>query len=133
MGSYIIKAARDRDLYMEWSTRVDAPTCIGTRAQMLAYLEQTTSRVLADAAEVRVRRADETGTSATFDPNSPSFRGPFSGAWGDAGLIVVQRGWLPRARFAEFLDAYRTDPTKAHTLLDPLDDEQDDNMPTRSC
>lgn len=123
MGSFIIKAARDRDLYMEWSTIVDGPTFIGTRAEILAHLERAPDRRPADVPEVRVRRADETGTSAKPDPHAPGYSGPLDGAWDDTGLIVEQRGWLPRARFAEFLDAYLADPEKAYALLDPFDDE----------
>lgn len=117
MGRYIIKAARDRDLYMEWSEHVDAPTFIGNRAETLAYLN-VTSR-MTDGPEGRLRRADEVGTSALRDPLSPNWAHPLTGEWSDTGFIVQQRGWLPRDRFSAFLDAYLVDQRKAYALLDP--------------
>jgi hypothetical protein len=125
MGRYIIKATKDRDLYMEWSAIVDAPTFIGNRAEILDYLKHEHGHSF-DAVHKhheRLRRADEAGTSALRDPMAPGYTGPLDGEWADTGLIVGQRGWLPRDRFAEFLDAYAVDPEKACTLLDPFDDD----------
>lgn len=123
MGRYVIKAARDQDLYMEWSTIVEAPTAIGTRSEILTHLQS--SPRAADHPEVRVTRADLTGTSALRDPES-SYSGPLDGAWDDEGLIVEQRGWLPRDRFAEFLTAYVMAPERAYALLDPFEDEEEE-------
>ena len=120
MGRYVIKAARDRDLYMEWSEHVDAPTFVGTRAQTLDYLIEEFGRT--GQPEARLQRADDIGTSAIRDPLSPNWKYPLTGAWEDTGFIVQQRGWLPRDRFAEFLDAFLVDEEKAYALLDPLDD-----------
>ena len=121
MGRYIIKAAKDRDLYMEYSTIVEAPTMIGTRAEILRELLRSHDP-RAGTPGVRLDRADETGTSALRDPAS-TYDGPLDGEWSDTGLIIEQRGWLPRDRFADFLDAYLVDEDKAYALLDPFDDD----------
>lgn len=120
MGRYIIKAAKDRDLYMEWSTIVDGPTFIGNRAETLDYLIEEFGRT--GQPEARLERADDVGTSALRDPRSPNWAYPLDGAWEDTGFIVEQRGWLPRERFAEFLDAYLVDPEKAYALLKPFEE-----------
>lgn len=123
MGHFIIKADRDRDLYMDWSTIVELPTFIGTRAEIIDHLKWWNERrPLDNDPEARVRRADETGSSARRDPRS-SYDGPLEGAWDDKGFIIEQRGWLPRARLAEFLDTYRTDPEKSFKLLDPFEED----------
>ncbi|WP_274036667.1 hypothetical protein [Streptomyces sp. MMBL 11-1] len=54
MGRCILKATRDDDLYLEWSSIVDACTLVGTRAEVLA-----SGRHREDALD----RADRTGTS----------------------------------------------------------------------
>lgn len=123
MGMYIIKATRDRDLFVEWSSIVEAPTFIGTRAEILAHLDRAPEPWRGDSPDARVVRAEETGTSMKRDPMAPGYVGPLDGAWDDSGQIVEQRGWLPRARLAEFLDAYLADPEKAYALLDPFEDD----------
>lgn len=124
MGSYIIKAAPDLDVYMEWSTVVEAPTFIGSRTAILTHLHHIASRGRreGDSPEDRVRRADDTGTSALPNPKLPSCAEPLEGAWDDAGFIVEQRGWLPRARLATFLALYLVSRHKAYQQLDPLDE-----------
>lgn len=120
MANPIIKAARDRDLYMEWSTVADGPTFVGTRAEILAHLEYA-GRQPADPPEVRVQRADATGTSAKPDPSTPNDK-PI-GAWDDTGLIVEQRGWLPRSKFGDFMQACaRDNESAAYKLLEPFED-----------
>lgn len=104
MGRIIIKAAPDRDLYVEWSTIVEAPVFIGGRAETLAHLHREQEG--GDAPEVRLARVDETGTSA---------KGSYAwfGAWDDEGLIYEQRGSVPRERLCDFLDAYLRDDEEA--------------------
>jgi hypothetical protein len=121
MESIIVKAAADQDLYMEWSTIVEAPTFIGTYAEVLAHLEQPRNRTDGDP-RIRLRRADETGTSAMHPPGALDCPVPLEGSWEDAGFIVEQRGWLPRARLPEFLSWYLRNRSKAYALLDPFDD-----------
>ena len=123
----IVKADRDRDLYMEWSSTVESPTAIGTRAEMLDYLTHHQGFLggPADSPEERLARADENGSSTTPDPLAPGYTGPLDGNWDDSGFIVEQCGWLPRARLAEFLDAMQVDKQQAFALLDPFDDDSE--------
>lgn len=125
MGKPVYKASPDLDLYAEWSSIVEAPTFIGTRAEMLEHLTQNQDRRGDDTPEVRLARADETGSSSLRDPMS-SYAGPLSGAWDDDGEIVEQLGWLPRGRFADFFVAYAADPDTAYKLLDPFADREPD-------
>jgi hypothetical protein len=103
MGKQIIKAAPNRDLYMEWSSDVEAPTFLGTRADIAAYLAEPKrglrETVIADpdAIEQRLQRADLTGSSGYP---------PFGCDWDDHGEIYKQQGYLPRAKFGEFADRY---------------------------
>ena len=93
MAELIIKAKRGRDLYMVWHTGVNAPTFIGTRAELVKHLDLferrpgdtatgPTRRTLA-----RVHRADQTGTSAVPASTSPGDQGPLTGAWDSGGVI----------------------------------------------
>jgi hypothetical protein len=109
-----MKAAKDRDLYCEWSSICDSPTFIGDREAMRKRF-----------GEDRVARADEHGTSllgfATRGDYPPS---ELDGAWEDTGLVVEQRGWLPRGRVADFLEAFLADgEAKAYALLEPFEDD----------
>lgn len=107
MPSYIIKCAPDEDLYLEWSTVVEAPTAVGTRAEMLDHLTENTSETGIHAPEARLQRADTTGTSAF---------GRYGCPWGSDGMIYKQRGILPRRNMAEY----------ARRLLADVDAEPDD-------
>lgn len=123
MGSQIIKVTPDRDLYMEWSSVVEAPTFIGTRAELAAYLAEPkvhyrqTTIDHPEAIEERLARADETGSSG--------YR-PFGCTWDDAsGEIYQQRGHLRRDRFAEFCDrilAAQDFDLDFSDLLEPFED-----------
>lgn len=117
MPRIVFKVTRDEDRYVEWSTIVEAPTFTGTRAEMMAHLSPG-ELIYGHQPEDRLRRADETGTSAA---------GGFSffGAWDDSGLVVEQRGVLRRERLGEFLDLFMpgdyVDPA-AYALLEPFED-----------
>lgn len=123
MGSFIMKAAKDRDLYCEWSSIVESPTFIGDR-------EATRKRF----GEARVARADEHGTSALGFFSSGDYPpSELDGAWEDTGFVVEQRGWLPRARVPEFLEALLgDDQEKAYALLDPFEDDEPAPSPQNS-
>jgi hypothetical protein len=117
MGGFIIKVAPARDLYVEWSSMVEAPTRVGTRVEMLRYLSRSSTRGDSDAPEVRLQRADETGTSAKGDY-------AWCGAWDHAGLVAEQRGVLPRSRLAEYCEHYAADDMEAaYALLEPFEDD----------
>lgn len=129
MGRVIIKAAQDKDLYIEWSSIVEAPTFIGTRAEILPYLRSSRDRP-GNAPEARLQRADETGSSAKRDPRAPAYRGPLDGAWDDNGLIYQQMGWLPRAKLAEFAEKLAADDEDgAVALLEPFEDDDTETEP----
>ena len=115
MGRIIIKASPDRDLYVEWSTVVEAPVFIGNRSETLKHLRREQEG--GDAPEVRLARVDETGTSAKGDY-------AWFGAWDDNGLVYEQRGSVPRERLGDFLDAYlRDDEETALTFVVPFERE----------
>ncbi|MER7115481.1 hypothetical protein ABT332_13415 [Saccharomonospora azurea] len=117
----IFKAARDEDLYGEWSSTVETFTFLGTRAETLRYLTETQP---ADEAEARLARADKTGTSVLgFATEGDTHPHDLPGAWEDTGLIVEQRGLLPRDRMSDFLRSYRAVGGPDYTLLEPLDDD----------
>jgi hypothetical protein len=111
MGSCIIKASPQEDLYLEWSTVVEAPTAVGTRKQMAEYLRVNGSR----DPESRLARADSRGSSA-WDIDL--------GGWRDEYLIYQQQGLLPRDRLAEAARRLLADERASLTdLLLPFDDE----------
>lgn len=112
MGGVIVKASPDADLYLEWSTIVEAPTFIGTRSETLEYLARSNS--VSDPPEARLARADETGTSTKDDY-------AWFGAWTYAGFIVDQRGVLPRSKLGEFALLYAADDEACYALLEPFD------------
>ena len=97
MPQFIIKADRERDAYIEWSTVVEAPIAIGTRADFVA-----------ESAEERMARTDTQGTSARwYDWLPPTQQ---EGGWDDhEGLIYMQRGFLPRSRFGDLYDLLSAD------------------------
>lgn len=96
----VLKADRDRDLYVEWSVTTDAATFVGARAEMLEHLRYSAHAATGDTPEERLQRADETGTSAT----SVSGDEPFGG-WDDRHLTVHGLGLLPRERLAAYVFA----------------------------
>lgn len=115
MGSFIIKVAPDEDLYLEWSTIVEAPTAVADRAEMLKHLTTGGWRGPTEpsAAEERLARADRTGTSM-LDCDF--------GGWDCAGEIYMQQGFLPRARMGEFARRLLADENAEPTdLLEPFE------------
>ena len=107
----ILKAAPDVDLYCEWSSNVDGPVRIGTRAECLEALtahvdlddpegyHRNCPAVSRREAEAMLTRADETGTSVQH------YIGPKkAGAW-DSDLTYQQHGTLPRRHLRVFLEA----------------------------
>lgn len=118
MGRIIIKASREDDLYAEWSSIVEAPTFIGTRAGLKEYLtdhfDPDGRRHTEEEAEERLTRADTLGSSC-LDMKD--------GHWTDSGLIYEQRGWLPRGRFAAFFRSFpNPDGPPDLSLLEPFED-----------
>lgn len=116
MPSYVLKADQNRDLYVEWSTIVDDATFIGTREEILTYLQTERPSSGIHAPEARLQRADETGTSCLWRVagHAPT------GAWGDTQLIVRQHGLLRRADLALYAMLI-DDEQAARALLEPFE------------
>jgi hypothetical protein len=115
MGTIVVKPDRDRDLYVGWSSIVEAPVWWGPRAEVLQYLADDHRGRSDDAPEARLARADEAGTSA-YDKRD--------GGWDDEGFVYEQRGWLPRTKLIPLCEALqRGDESAAWDLLEPFDDE----------
>lgn len=100
----IVKPEPGRDLYVGWSEVCEMPAAMWTRAEALAD----------GCPPSRLRRADETGTSSI-----PGFY-----RWDSGGMIAEQRGWLPRARLADYAAAYLDGRlSDCWDMLEPLDGE----------
>jgi hypothetical protein len=130
MPSFIVKATPHDDIYCEWSTVVDAPTFVGTRAEMRDWLLQPkdvpgVGRVSAYESDVdaRLARTDQHGTSAEYRVDGttaiPGYRpyGFLDHGWVVCVHEVGALGTLRRDRLVEFLRT--ADPT----LLEPFDDD----------
>lgn len=120
MGRSIIKAHQDLDLYIEWSSIVDAPTFVGSRVEMFAYLVRGDrhGRPTGEEVEERLARTDKNGSSM-MDTRS--------GYWDDEGEIpATDKGqrWLRRDRLGAYCILVAIgDNDGAYLLTEPLDDE----------
>jgi hypothetical protein len=133
MPSYVVKAARDEDLYLIWSTVVDCATYVGTRAEIAEHLWSEHRRGHPDCdpkpgsgPDARMARADKTGSSV-LEP-----AGAYG--WDDAAFMVMEAAphddhWyeLPRANLAAYARALLADDEPAaHALLRRIPDEDED-------
>ena len=101
----IVKATKDRDLYIGWSSSCDAPTGVWSRETALAY----------GFPPSRLDRADANGSSDLSCGD---------GHWDDKGWVAEQRGWLRRDLIGEYAVEYlHGDREAAYRLLEPFDDE----------
>lgn len=120
MGRIIVKADKNLDLYVEWSTIADGPTCVGSRKEMFHHLSKGDRHGVPTAAEVekRLTVADLKGSSMIDMPE---------GYWEDEGFIPqTHQGqrWLRRSRFGAYcLLAASGDDEGAYLLTEPLDSE----------
>lgn len=127
MPRFLIKATRDRDAYLEWSTIVDAPVSIGTRA---GYVTQY--------GEERLSRTDEHGTSAMYFDWLPGDQQ--QGGWADEALLIANiippefplGALLPRTRLGDLYDLLTKDvnATVPADWVTPFDDDQPDEEAT---
>lgn len=134
MPQIVLKTARDRDLYLIWSTVVDAPVAgPGSRERVAKrLLSEARTRYTADEVEAILTRVDANGSSdrvARF------------GWWDDETLPVMEGspddGWyhIRRDRLAAYADALlRDDEAAATALLEcwqryDEDDEDEDDVP----
>lgn len=117
MACIVIKPEPDRDLYVCWSTGVEAPAAAGDRTLMRQHL--TEYHANNGDPDERLTRADINGTSATGGY-------AFFGRWDCEGLAYEQRGILPRrhlARAVELLDAGRE--AEVWDLLEPFEGDRE--------
>lgn len=102
----LVKAAPDKDLYVQWSTVCDMPGGVFSRETALEY----------GFPPSRLDRADETGTSSHIG----------DGAWDDNGFVAEQRGWLRRGRLGDYAVEYlHGDRQAAFDLLEPFEGESE--------
>lgn len=103
----LVKATKDRDMYVGWSNVCEMPAGLWTRAEALAY----------GFPRSRLDRADENGSSDLSCGD---------GHWGDAGFIAEQRGWLRRDRLGDYAQLWLADrQDEAFDLLEPFEDESE--------
>lgn len=125
VGTYLMKASPDRDLYVQWSTVTDNWTLFGTRAEFVAHLSLENARryppvtiTPTEEPEALLARCDATGTSVRF--RYPS--GVLSGGWG-VPVMIGQRGTIDRDRLGEYLDAVLAGDYAAITaMIRPFED-----------
>lgn len=102
----IVKASKDRDLYVGWSNVAEGPTGVWSRAEALAY----------GFPRSRLDRADADGSSALGDYRP--------GLWDDDGFIAEQRGILRRDRIGDYAQRYLAgQEDAAFDLLEPFEGE----------
>ncbi|WP_327724346.1 hypothetical protein [Streptomyces europaeiscabiei] len=100
----LVKAAPDKDLYVQWSTVCDMPGGVFSRETALDY----------GFPRSKVDHADEHGSSSRLG----------DGAWDDKGWVAEQRGWLRRDRLGDYAVEYLTgDREAAFDLLVPFEGE----------
>jgi hypothetical protein len=100
----LVKAAPDKDLYVQWSTVCDMPGGVFSRETALEY----------GFPRSKVDHADEHGSSSRLG----------DGAWDDKGWVAEQRGWLKRDRIGDYAVEYLTgDQQAAFDLLEPFEGE----------
>lgn len=100
----LVKADKDRDLYVQWSTACDMPGGVFSRETALEY----------GFPRSKVDHADEHGSSSRIG----------DGAWDDKGWVAEQRGWLKRDRIGDYAVEYlHGDREAAYALLEPFEGE----------
>ena len=112
MGDVIIKAAKDRDLYLIWSTVVDGPVAVYPSVEDLRehlwkeYRRQHPHCVPQPGygPNARITRADVYGSSAAPDDNGAY--GWDEESWGIDGYGIPDGRWdLPRANLVAYVEA----------------------------
>lgn len=124
MGRFLIKCDPSVDLYIEWSTVVDAPVGVGTRAQFEKDMN-TPHRgavfMTENAIRLRLNRTDKRGTSL-LDYGSDG------GGWSSKGLLYMQGlkpAFLPRRNFLAYGQMLLKDPNAQPVgLTEPLEDDE---------
>ncbi|MFB6955500.1 hypothetical protein ACFCYB_00330 [Streptomyces sp. NPDC056309] len=100
----IVKASKDRDLYIGWSNSCEMPAGAWTREEALAY----------GFPRSRLDRAEQNGSSSLHG----------DGGWDDKGFVAEQRGWLRRDRLGDYAQLWLADrQDEAFDLLEPFEGE----------
>ena len=100
----LIKAARDKDMYVGWSNTCEMPAGVWSRETALEY----------GFPPSRLDRTDENGSSDMSCGD---------GHWDDKGFIAEQRGWLRRDLLGDYAIEYlHGDRQAAYALLEPFED-----------
>lgn len=113
MAQAIVRAAPDSELYLVWSSVVDAPVFVGVRDSIVKYATRDW-RLTAAEAEAAVARADADGSSD---------RVIRFGWWDDDHLPVMEGspsdGWyhIRRDRLVEYAQALLHDDEQAAVAL----------------
>lgn len=104
----LYKGQPGEDAYVAWSSIVEAPVYVGTRAEMIEHGYD----------EERIDRADKKGTSA-FNIDD---------WWNETAFhIAEQRGILRRTKLVEYSRLHLAgDKDAAYALLEPFDDDEED-------
>lgn len=119
MGRFIIKPEADRDLYIEWSTVVDAPVKAGTRETITAELDHEFGTHGRDHTREALDRADELGSSSMLG----------DGAWNDERLILMNGpgapGLIYRKDLVKMIEVYeKPDAEKLiGAMVEPFEDD----------
>lgn len=132
MGDLLLKASRDEDLYLIWSTNTDSPIWIGDRAELHEHLWREYSRQHPECIpkpgtgpDARLARTDENGSSMV-DPAG-------WGGWDDKSLLVREvcpddgQWWeIPRDNLAAYARAILADDLPAqHALMRPIPNDEE--------
>jgi hypothetical protein len=100
----LVKTAKDRDQYVQWSTVADGPKGVFSRETALEYGFPRST----------IDYADEHGSSSRLG----------DGAWDDKGWVAEQRGWLPRHLIGDYAVEYlHGDRVAAYAMLEPFEDD----------
>lgn len=100
----LVKADKERDLYVHWSTVCDMPGGVFSRETALEY----------GFPRSKIDHADTHGSSSRLG----------DGAWDDKGWVAEQRGWLRRDRIGDYAVEYlHGDRVAAYALLEPFEGE----------
>ncbi|MCX4405930.1 MULTISPECIES: hypothetical protein [unclassified Streptomyces] len=101
----LIKAAKDQDQYVSWSTVADGPKGVFSRETAIEYGYPRTY----------LDRADGSGTSALSG----------EGGWNDSGFVADQHGWLRRDLIGDYAIEYLLgDRIAAYAMLEPIDADE---------
>jgi hypothetical protein len=108
----IIKPDPDRDEYVAWSTIVEAPVCLGSADDLVAFFADHNQDPEEKTRE-RIARADATGTSSMIG----------DGAFGDF-MIFEQRGTIACSKLADLTRCLIANNLNgAYDLCEPFGDE----------